>query len=67
MIDLPGGGFSMGSADDYPRAYEDERPRRRVVVAPFSISSCPVTQALYRELASENPGAPRGVISRRTA
>jgi formylglycine-generating enzyme required for sulfatase activity len=60
MIDLEGGRFWMGSRDDDQRAYDDEHPRRRIEVAPFSLSETQVTQRLYREIAGRDPGAPRG-------
>jgi len=34
MVRIPGGSFWMGSRDDDPRAYPDEKRRHRVEVAP---------------------------------
>jgi formylglycine-generating enzyme len=44
MVWVPGGVFSMGSADFYP----EERPVRRVEVDGFWMDSRPVTVALFR-------------------
>lgn len=60
MTKLPGGSFWMGSADNDPDAYADEKPRRWVKVAPFSIAVYVVTQRLYREVMGANPGYPQG-------
>jgi formylglycine-generating enzyme required for sulfatase activity len=59
MVKLPGGSFWMGSADDDPDAYPEEKPRRRVEVPPFSIAVYVVTQRLYREVMGMNPSRPQ--------
>ena len=43
MVDIPGGVFSMGSADFYP----EEAPVRRVEVGPFRMDRGPVTNAQF--------------------
>ena len=45
---VPAGPFLMGSNDDDPDAYDDEKPRREVDIPyPYWISTFPVTQAQY--------------------
>jgi gamma-glutamyl hercynylcysteine S-oxide synthase len=47
MIEIAGGAFQMGH--DGIEALDNERPSRRVAVAPFRISRRPLTKRLYRE------------------
>ncbi|MFE3194170.1 formylglycine-generating enzyme family protein [Nocardia sp. NPDC059240] len=44
MVEIPGGEFTMGSADFFP----EERPVRRMRVDPFWIDAHPVTNAEFR-------------------
>jgi formylglycine-generating enzyme required for sulfatase activity len=60
MVDLPGGRFWMGSAEEDPRAYPDEHPRHEIEVGPFAMGKYVVTQKLYREVMSTDPGRPKG-------
>jgi formylglycine-generating enzyme required for sulfatase activity len=60
MVQVRGGSFWMGSRVDDARAYLDERPRHRVEVAPFWIGRYVVTQAEYRKVVEQSPGAPLG-------
>jgi gamma-glutamyl hercynylcysteine S-oxide synthase len=46
MVEIDGGPFLMGSDD--PWAYDNERPRHQVDVAPFRIDRTPVTNGEYR-------------------
>jgi len=45
LIELPGGAFSMGSANFYP----DEMPVHTVTVGPFALERAPVTNAQFAE------------------
>lgn len=60
LVQIPGGSFWMGSRDDDPQAFPDEKPRHRVEVAPFWIGRYVVTQAEYREVTQQSPGRPPG-------
>jgi sulfatase modifying factor 1 len=60
MIDLPGGWFWMGSAENDRRADDDEHPQHEVEVSAFSIAKHVVTQKLYQEVMGENPSNPKG-------
>lgn len=46
MVRFPGGAVDIGT-DDRVAAYDNERPRHTVTVAPFSIDVAPVTNAEY--------------------
>lgn len=55
MVELPGGEFWMGSRDDDPRAYPDEKPRHRVRVGPFRMGRTPVTVGQWNALMTADP------------
>jgi len=46
MVRFPGGTVALGT-DDRSAAYDNERPRHRVQLAPFSIDVAPVTNGEY--------------------
>ncbi len=50
MVPIPAGSFWMGSREDDPRAYDNEKPRHRVEVAAFEIGKYAVTQKEYHML-----------------
>jgi formylglycine-generating enzyme required for sulfatase activity len=50
MVWVGGGTFWMGSADDDPRGYWDERPRHRVTVSPLAVAATAVTVRQWREV-----------------
>jgi gamma-glutamyl hercynylcysteine S-oxide synthase len=50
LVDLPGGRFEMG-ADPAGFAYDNERPRHAVDVAPFRIGRAPVTNGTWMRFA----------------
>jgi formylglycine-generating enzyme required for sulfatase activity len=52
MVQIPGGEFDMGSADDDENGYSDERPQHRVSVPSFFMGRYPVTQAQWRAVAA---------------
>jgi formylglycine-generating enzyme required for sulfatase activity len=52
LVPIPGGPFLMGSPPG--EGYPDERPRRRVEVAPFRLGRFPVTQAEWSAVMDEN-------------
>ena len=55
MVELPGGTFWMGSAEDDEQAHDDEKPRYEVTVSGFGIGRVMVTRRLYREVMAESP------------
>src|SRR5262245_31584548 len=57
MVELPGGTFRMGSAEDDEQAYDDEKPQHAVTVSGFAIGRVVVTRRLYREIMAESPAA----------
>jgi iron(II)-dependent oxidoreductase len=57
MVEVEGGGYEIGAgADGF--AYDNERPRHRVEVAPFSIDRTPVTNAAYIEYLESTDAEP---------
>jgi len=46
MVAIPGGTYTLGT-DDRTAAYDNERPRHTVTLAPFAIDITPVTNAQY--------------------
>ena len=46
-LDVPGGTFALGAADDDGFSYDNERPRHAVDVPAFRIARRPVTNATY--------------------
>ena len=57
MVELPGGTFWMGSAEDDAQASDAEKPRHAVTVSGFAIGRVVVTRRLYREVMAEHPAA----------
>ena len=55
LVAIPAGAFWIGSRDDDPRAYDDEKPRRKVEVAAFEMGRYVVTQAQYEAVVGSNP------------
>jgi formylglycine-generating enzyme required for sulfatase activity len=55
MVVIPGGTFWMGSADDDPQGYADEKPQHQVQVSDFWLGKYPVTQAQWRIVAGLEP------------
>jgi formylglycine-generating enzyme required for sulfatase activity len=51
MMQIPGGMFTMGAAEDEEGSSNDERPTHRVKVPPFCMGRYPVTQAQWRFVA----------------
>ena len=47
MVAVPGGSYWIGSRDDDPEAYDQEKPRHTVELPAFSIGRWPVTNAEY--------------------
>ncbi|MFM7449838.1 MAG: formylglycine-generating enzyme family protein, partial [Leptolyngbyaceae cyanobacterium] len=52
LVAIAGGEFWMGSSEDEPEGYDDERPQHLVAVSPFFISQYPITQAQWRAVAA---------------
>jgi formylglycine-generating enzyme required for sulfatase activity len=52
MVSIPGGTFMMGSPDDEPESYDDEKPRHEVNVPPFYMGKYPVTQKQWQAVAT---------------
>jgi iron(II)-dependent oxidoreductase len=57
MVEIEGGGYEIGAGPD-GFAYDNERPRHRVEVAPFAIDRTPVTNAAYIEFLEESGAEP---------
>ena len=51
-LELPGGPFAVGAAGD-GFAYDNERPRHVVELAPFAIDRTPVTNGAYRRFVED--------------
>ncbi|MCP4542445.1 MAG: SUMF1/EgtB/PvdO family nonheme iron enzyme [Chloroflexi bacterium] len=47
MVEVPGGTYPIGSADNDPDAYDREKPAHTVELPPFRIGKWPVTNAEY--------------------
>nr|WP_305891007.1 SUMF1/EgtB/PvdO family nonheme iron enzyme [Methylomonas sp. WSC-7] len=54
MITIPAGEFWMGSAEEDPKASEDEKPRHKVKLGAFSIGKYEVTQAEFAAFVKAN-------------
>lgn len=52
MVFVPGGKFMMGSPDNEPENFDDEKPQHEVEVSPFYLGKYPVTQAQWRVVAA---------------
>ncbi len=57
MVRVDGGAHEIG-ADDAGFAYDNERPRHMVELAPFEIDRAPVTNAAYAEFVAETGAEP---------
>ncbi len=57
MVTVDPGEFWMGSADDEKGRYADETRHRVRLGRSFLVATTPVTQALYAEVAGDEPGA----------
>ncbi len=55
MIYVEGDSFMMGAADDDSEAYDDEKPRHKVMLDGFYMAETPVTQALWEAVMGSNP------------
>lgn len=55
LVLVPGGQFSMGSADDDELAFDRERPQHEVEVPSFYLAKTPVTNAQYARYLDANP------------
>jgi len=53
MVRFPGGEAEVGT-DDRSEAYDNERPRHRVTLAPFWIDAAPVTSGEYAEFIADD-------------
>jgi len=51
MVLVPGGTFLMGSPDDEPENYDDEKPQHPVTVPTFFMGRYPITQAQWKTVA----------------
>jgi iron(II)-dependent oxidoreductase len=57
MVDVPGGDYEIGAPND-GFAYDNERPRHRVTLAPFRIDRTPVTNGAFAEFVAETGAEP---------
>ena len=55
MIKIPAGSFLMGSADNDPGAYGEEKPQHRVTLQEYYLGKYPVTQEQYQAVMGNNP------------
>ncbi|MCK6573811.1 SUMF1/EgtB/PvdO family nonheme iron enzyme [Myxococcota bacterium] len=55
LVHIPAGEFMMGSPEDEPGRYDNERPHRQRLTRPFLMAATPVTQAQYHEVTRANP------------
>ena len=62
MVRFPGGSVDIGT-DDRSAAYDNERPRHSVELAPFLIDAIPVTEAAYAAFIDEGGYETRGLWS----
>ena len=65
MASIPGGVFSMGSADAEQGRSADEGPVHAVRVSAFECMRHPVTRRLYQEVTGNDPGWPAGEADER--
>ncbi|MBN1148467.1 MAG: SUMF1/EgtB/PvdO family nonheme iron enzyme, partial [Anaerolineales bacterium] len=47
MVDVPAGTYSIGSQDNDPQAFDDEKPQHRVELPAFAIARWPLTNAEF--------------------
>ena len=64
LVYIPGGTFWMGSKDDDPEAYDDEKPRHQVTLPAFWMGETPVTQGQYQAVMGSNPSHFQGDLHR---
>lgn len=55
MVRVPAGVFQMGSPDNDPDAYDDEKPQHTVRLDGYWLADTPVTQALWHAVMGANP------------
>ena len=60
MIRVEGGSFMMGSPDNNPDAYDDEKPPHEVTLSDYYIGETQVTQALWKAVMGKNPSRFKG-------
>ena len=61
MVRVPAGEFMMGALEDDKQAYDDERPRHKVILTrDFMIGKYAVTQALWEGVMGSNPSSFKG-------
>ena len=51
LVRIPAGAFLMGSPNDEPKSYDDEKPQHQVTVPEFLMGKYQVTQAQWRAVA----------------
>ena len=59
LIELPGGRFPLGAADEGGFAYDNEKPQHEVEVEPFAIGRAPVTNGEWLAFVSDGGYARR--------
>ena len=64
MIQVEGGTYMMGAADDDQEAEDAERPAHQVTVSTFSIGETEVTQELWTAVMGSNPSYFAGNLQR---
>ena len=64
LVYIPGGTFWMGSKDDDPEAYDNQKPRHQVTLPTFWMGETPVTQGQYQAVMGSNPSRFQGDLDR---
>jgi len=64
MIAVQGGTYTMGSSDNDPDAWDDEKPAHKETVSDFMIGETPVTQELWQAVMGSNPSDFTGDMQR---
>lgn len=60
LVKIPAGSFLMGSTDNEPNAYNDEKPQHRVTLQEYYLGKYSVTQEQYQTVMGNNPSFFKG-------
>ena len=63
LLYVPEGEFMMGSADDDPLAYDDEKPRHTVSLNAYWIDQTEVTNAMFAGFLNERGNQEEGGVT----
>jgi len=62
FVRIPAGTFTMGSADDDPMAYDNEKPAHQVTLSEFWIGKYPITNEQYRRVRPDHQKTEAGEL-----